>query len=165
MTDFHPGATLSPFIYTPLPQRQRGHGEKRFERTNKAKNHVPVHFLFSMYARFHIEFRADAPDEFRPPAFCGEHPGQKKQIARLHRLHIGTERLWGRLETYAKFFQPLFGAGRPRDFAGCRFHLLFRICIHLSRSCLIESVETKPPHQRRGGETIGRWQQRAAGMN
>jgi len=27
--------------------------------------------------RFHIEFRADAPNEFRPAAFCGKHPGQK----------------------------------------------------------------------------------------
>ena len=48
--------------------------------------------------RFHIELRADAPNEFRPAAFRGKHPGQKKQIARLHRFHIGAERLRRRRE-------------------------------------------------------------------
>lgn len=33
-------------------------------------------------SRFHIDFRADAPNEFRPVAFRGKHPAQKKQIAR-----------------------------------------------------------------------------------
>ena len=64
--------------------------------------------------RFHIEFRADAPNEFRAVAFRGKHPAQKKQIARLHRFHIGAERLRRRRELDAKFFQPLLGAGRPR---------------------------------------------------
>jgi hypothetical protein len=82
--------------------------------------------------RFHIELRADAPNEFRPVAFRGKHPAQKKQIARLHRFHVGAERLRGRRELDAKFFQPLLGAGRPRAFAG--YHLLFRIRIHLSLS-------------------------------
>ena len=34
--------------------------------------------------RFHIELRAPAPDEFRPVAFRGKHPAQKKQIASPH---------------------------------------------------------------------------------
>ena len=71
--------------------------------------------------RFHIELRADAPNEFRSVAFGGKHPAQKKQIARLHRFHIGAERLGGHRELDAKFFQPLLGAGRPRAFAG--YHL------------------------------------------
>src|SRR5438477_591765 len=70
---------------------------------------------------FHIELRADAPNEFRPVAFRGKHPAQKKQIARLHRLHIGAERLRRRRKLDAKFFQPLLGAGRPRAFPG--YHL------------------------------------------
>ncbi len=71
--------------------------------------------------RVHIELRADAPNEFRPVAFRGKHPAQKKQIARLHRFHIGAERLRRRRELDAKFFQPLLGTGRPRAFAG--YHL------------------------------------------
>src|SRR6266513_5769613 len=82
--------------------------------------------------RFHIELRADAPNEFRPVAFRGKHPTQKKQIARLHRFHIGTERLRRHRELDAKFLQPLLGAGRPRAFAGS--HLLLRMCIHVSLS-------------------------------
>ena len=62
--------------------------------------------------RFHIELRADAPNEFRRVAFRGKHPAQKEQIARLHRFHIGAERLRRRRELDAKFFQPLLGAGR-----------------------------------------------------
>src|SRR5260370_31067895 len=50
-----------------------------------------------------------------------KHPRQKKQIARLHRFHIGSEWLRRRRELHAKFFQPLIGAGRPRAFA--RYHL------------------------------------------
>src|SRR6202040_173630 len=68
--------------------------------------------------RFHIEFRADAPNEFRPVAFRGKHPAQKKQIARLHDFYIGTKRLRGRRELDTKFFQTLFGAGWPRAFEG-----------------------------------------------
>ena len=48
--------------------------------------------------RFHIELRADASNEFRRAAFRGKHPGQKKQIARLHRFRIGAERLRRRRE-------------------------------------------------------------------
>ncbi len=72
-------------------------------------------------SRFHIELRADAPNEFRPVAFRGKHPAQKKQIARLHRFHISAERLRRRRELDAKFFQPLLGTGWPRAFA--RYHL------------------------------------------
>src|SRR6266567_1581695 len=82
--------------------------------------------------RFHIELRADAPNEFRLAAFRGKHPAQKKQIARLHRFCISAEWLRRRREFDAKFFQPLLGAGRPRAFAGS--HLLLRMCIHVSLS-------------------------------
>ena len=51
--------------------------------------------------RFHIELRADAPDELRPVAFRGKHPAQKEQIARLHRFHIRAERLRRRGELEA----------------------------------------------------------------
>ncbi len=44
-------------------------------------------------ARVHVEFRTDAPDEFRRAAFRGKHSGQKKKIARLHCFRIGAERL------------------------------------------------------------------------
>lgn len=47
-------------------------------------------------AAFHIELRADTPDEPRSLAFGGKHPTQKEQVARLHRLHVGAER-FGRL--------------------------------------------------------------------
>ena len=71
--------------------------------------------------RFHIELGADAPNEFRLAAFRGKHPGQKKQIAGLHRFHIGAERLRRRRELDAKFLQPLLGAGRLIVFAS--YHL------------------------------------------
>src|SRR5258707_13944835 len=71
--------------------------------------------------RFNIDLRADAPNEFRPVAFRGKHPAQKKQIAGLHRFHVDAEWLRRRRELDAKFFQPLLGAGRPRAFAG--YHL------------------------------------------
>src|SRR5262249_34022617 len=53
--------------------------------------------------------------------FRGKHPGQKQQIARLHRFHVSAERLWRRRELDAKFFQPLLGAGGPRAFVS--YHL------------------------------------------
>src|SRR5262245_8584783 len=71
--------------------------------------------------RFHIELRANTPNEFRPVAFRGKHPAQKKQIARLHRFHIGAERLGRRRELDAKFFQLPLGASRLSAFAG--YHL------------------------------------------
>src|ERR1700730_1433920 len=70
--------------------------------------------MCSLASRFHIELRADAPDEFRRAAFRGEHPGQKKQIARLHRFHVSAERLRRCRQLDAKFFQPLLGADRLR---------------------------------------------------
>ena len=75
----------------------------------------------SLASRFHIELRADAPDEFRGAAFRGKHPGQKKQIARLHGLCVDAKRLGRCRKLDAKFFQSLFGAGRPRAFPG--YHL------------------------------------------
>src|SRR6266480_5596695 len=71
--------------------------------------------------RFHIELRADAPNEFRGVAFRRKHPAQKKQIARLHRFHVRAERFRGRRKLDAKFFQPLLCTGRSRAFAG--YHL------------------------------------------
>src|SRR2546421_9351580 len=78
--------------------------------------------------RFHVKFRADAPDEFRSVAFSGKHPTQKKQLARLHGFHVGAERLRRCRKLDAKFLQPLLGAGPARAFAG--YHLLFRVCTH-----------------------------------
>src|SRR5882762_6408689 len=72
-------------------------------------------------ARVHVEFRTDAPDEFRRAAFRGKHSGQKKKIARLHCFRIGAERLRRRRKLDAKFFQSLLGTGRPSAFA--RYHL------------------------------------------
>src|SRR6266853_5601775 len=72
-------------------------------------------------ARVHVEFRTDAPDEFRRAAFRGKHSGQKKKIDRLHCFRIGAERLRRRRELDAKFFQSPLGAGRPSAFA--RYHL------------------------------------------
>jgi hypothetical protein len=59
--------------------------------------------------RFHIELRADAPNEFRPVAFRGKHPGQKKQIASLHRFHIGAKRLRRRREFDAERGETVLG--------------------------------------------------------
>jgi hypothetical protein len=70
---------------------------------------------------FDVELRADAPDKSRFAAFGGQHPGQKQQITRLHRLHINTERLWRCWELDAKFFQLLLGTGWPRALTG--YHL------------------------------------------
>ena len=58
---------------------------------------------------FHIELRAHAPDEFRGTALGGKHPGEKEQIARLHRFRIGAERLRRGRELDAKFLQSLLG--------------------------------------------------------
>ena len=81
--------------------------------------------------RFHIELRADAPNEFRHATFRGKHPGQKKQIARLHRFRIGAERLRRCRELDAKFFQPLLGAGRARAFVRLPFLDLYSfLCSH-----------------------------------
>src|SRR6202521_6115701 len=97
--------------------------------------------------RFYIELRADAPNEFRPVSFRRKHPAQEKQIARLHRFHIGAERLRRRRELDAELFQTLLGAGRPMAFAG--YHFLFQICLHLSLSnceiiCPINAVRRHP---------------------
>ena len=79
--------------------------------------------------RFHIELRADAPNEFRRAALRGKHPGKKKQITGLHRFHISPERLRRGRELDAKFFQPLLGAGRIG-----MFRLLpFATCAHRRR--------------------------------
>src|SRR5205807_3801689 len=80
--------------------------------------------------RFYIELRADAPNEFRLVAFRGKHPAQKKQIARLHRFHIGAERLRWHRERDAKLSEPLLGAGRRRAVAGYR--LIRRCGVHFS---------------------------------
>src|SRR5882672_10252834 len=72
-------------------------------------------------ASFHIKVRTEASNEFRLAALRRKHPGQKKQIARLHRLHISTERFGRRGELDAKFFQPLLGACGWKSVTG--YHL------------------------------------------
>src|SRR5438105_11943268 len=49
--------------------------------------------LSGLAPRFHIELRADAPNEFRAVSFRRKHAAEKKQIARLHRFSVCTERL------------------------------------------------------------------------
>ncbi len=56
-----------------------------------------------LVACFHIEFHADATNEFRSAAIRGEHSGQKKQVSRLHCLHVDAERLRWRWKIDAKF--------------------------------------------------------------
>src|SRR5215813_13093980 len=61
-------------------------------------------------SRFYIELRADTPHEFRLMAFRGKHPGQKQQIARLHRFHIGAKRLRRSRECDAELRETALGA-------------------------------------------------------
>src|SRR2546429_4235590 len=46
--------------------------------------------LSGLAPRFHIELRADAPNEFRAVSFRRKHAAEKKQIARLHRFSVCT---------------------------------------------------------------------------
>src|SRR5712692_6335193 len=98
-----------------------GHFVERSQMLPRDSEDVERREVSRLAPRFHIELRADTPNEFRPVALRGKHPAQKKQIARLHRFHIGAERLRRRRELDAKVFQPLLGAGRPSAFA--RYHL------------------------------------------
>src|SRR5579872_3691321 len=66
---------------------------------------------------FHIEFRANAPDDFRFADYSGKHSSKKKQVARLHRFRVDAERLRRHGEFNAKFLQPLLSAGKPRAFS------------------------------------------------
>ena len=100
------------------------------------REHIERREVSRLAPGFHIKLRSDAPNEFRLTAFRGKHPGQEKQIARLHRLRIGAERLRWRQELDAKFFQPLLGAGWPAAFAS--YHLFFRIWIHFSLPSMLE---------------------------
>jgi len=45
-----------------------------------------------------VEFRADAPDEFRFAAYRGKHSGEEKQVARLHRFRGKRRRAQAALE-------------------------------------------------------------------
>jgi hypothetical protein len=56
---------------------------------------------------------SDSSNKFRFPALRRQDPGQKKQIACLHRFDISAERLIPLRQLDAKFFQSLAGAGRP----------------------------------------------------
>jgi hypothetical protein len=49
-----------------------------------------------------VEFRADAPDEFRFAAYRGKHSGEKEQVARLHRFRVDAEWLRRRWKLDAK---------------------------------------------------------------
>src|SRR5580658_831134 len=66
---------------------------------------------------FHIEFRANAPNEFRLAAYGGKHSCEKEQVARLHRFRVDAKRLRRCGELDATFLQPLLSAGRPRAFS------------------------------------------------
>ncbi len=46
-----------------------------------------------LVARFDVQLRAEAPNEFRLAAFSGKHSGEKEQAARLHRFGVDAERL------------------------------------------------------------------------
>src|SRR5258706_517103 len=74
-----------------------------------------------LLACFQIEFRTDAPDEFRFAAYSGKHSRQEKQVARPYRLRINTERLGRGRKLDAKFLQSPLGAGRPRAPPGYHF--------------------------------------------
>src|SRR5258708_13280411 len=74
-----------------------------------------------LLACFQIEFRTDAPDEFRFAAYSGKHSRQEKQVARLYRLRINTERLGRCRKLDAKFLQSPLGAGGPRPPPGPHF--------------------------------------------
>jgi hypothetical protein len=49
-----------------------------------------------------VEFRADAPDEFRFAAYRGKHPSEKQQVTGLHRFRVDAERLRRRWKLDAK---------------------------------------------------------------
>jgi len=97
------------------------HSVKRSQMLPRDGEGVERRELSRLAPCFHIEFRADAPDEFCPMAFRGEHPAQKKEVSRLYASALGGERLGRHREIDIKFFQPLLSAGRPRAFAG--YHL------------------------------------------
>src|SRR6266853_6547489 len=59
---------------------------------------------------FHIEFRADAPDDLCAVAFRGEHPAQEEQVPGLYCFDIGAEWLRRQRELEGKLLQPLLGA-------------------------------------------------------
>src|SRR5256885_8777161 len=71
--------------------------------------------LSRLAPRFHIEFSADAPNEFRPSAFRRKHPRQKKQIARLHGFRIRAERLRGRRELDPELDETVLGCHRSEE--------------------------------------------------
>ena len=97
--------------------------------------------------RFHIELRTDASNKFRAAAFCGKHPGKKKQIARLRRFHIGAERFRRRRELDAKFFQPLFRRWPAESLRGLPFanvrtaiHVLPLFCGHSCQTATVAAA-------------------------
>src|SRR5262245_40094139 len=98
-----------------------GHSVERSQMLPRDSEGVERGEASRLAPRFYIELRADAPNEFRHAAFRGHHPGQEKQMAGLHRFHIGAERLRRSGKLDAKFLQSLLGAGRPRAFTG--YHL------------------------------------------
>src|SRR5689334_23050354 len=71
--------------------------------------HIERREASGLAPRFHIELSADAPDEFRPSALRGKHPGQKKQIARLHGFRIRAKRLRGCRELDTELGETVLG--------------------------------------------------------
>src|SRR5215471_14998380 len=61
---------------------------------------------------FHIKLCANAPDEFRRPAFRGKHPRQKKQISRLYGFRIRAKRLRRRWKLDAELSETFFSGRR-----------------------------------------------------
>jgi len=53
-------------------------------------------------ARFDVQLRAEAPDEFRFSTYSGKHSGEKDQVARLYRFRVNAERLRWRWKLDAK---------------------------------------------------------------
>src|SRR5947208_899992 len=71
--------------------------------------HIERREVSRLVPRFHIELSADASYEFRPSAFRGKHPRQKKQIARLHGFRIHAKRLRGRWELNTELGETVLG--------------------------------------------------------
>src|SRR5258706_14774345 len=83
--------------------------------------HIESREVSCLSPHFHIESRADPPNDFRRVALRGKHPAQKKQIARLHRFHICPERLGGGWGNDAYLVHTLPAAGRPWTLGGDHF--------------------------------------------
>jgi hypothetical protein len=62
-----------------------------------------------LFPRFDIQFRANPPDEFWLPAFCGEHSTQKQETVGLDGFSVGSEWLGRIREVDTELLQTLVG--------------------------------------------------------